>query len=111
MGKTTSKKSSVKALADKPSGKPPPRNKTLGLEMAIRFFTLEDSDETEEWEEAEIVVFHDSSFTLSKQNLVKRKLPYIDTFDDEEPIVVNTRCDLTSGVFDHLEITSPMDVE
>ena len=99
MGKTTSKKSSVKALADKPSGKPPPRNKTLGLEMAIRFFTLEDSDETEEWEEAEIVVFHDSSFTLSKKNLVKRKVRYINTFDHEGSTVVNAMRDLTSGVF------------
>ena len=47
----------------------------------------------------------------SKQNLVKRQFPYIDTFDQEEPVVINAMRDLTVGVFEHLDITSPMDVE
>ena len=47
----------------------------------------------------------------SKQNLVKRQFPYIDTFDHEEPVVINAMRDLTVGVFEHLDITSPMDVE
>ena len=45
------------------------------------------------------------------QNLVNRKLPYIDTFYHEVPAVVSTMCGLTVGVFDHLNITSPMNVD
>ena len=45
------------------------------------------------------------------QNLVKSKFPYIDMFNHEVPAVVSAMHGLTSGVFDHLEITSPMDVD
>ena len=48
MAKTISKKISVKASAAKPLGKPPPRDKTLGLEPAICFYAIEDGDDTEE---------------------------------------------------------------
>ena len=48
---------------------------------------------------------------VSKKNLVKRKLPLIDTFDHEGPALVNVMRDLTSRVFDHLGITFPMDVD
>ena len=48
MGKTTSKKISVKVSAAKTSGKSLPRNKTLGLETEIRFYTLEDGGDTSE---------------------------------------------------------------
>ena len=48
MANTLSKKISVKASAAKPSGKPLPRYKSLGLEPAILFYSIEDSDETEE---------------------------------------------------------------
>ena len=50
MAKTTSKKISVMASAAKPSGKPPPEDKTFGLEPATRFYAIEESDETEEGE-------------------------------------------------------------
>ena len=46
MGKTTSKKISVKASTDKPLGNPPPGYKTLGIEPETRFYAIEDSDET-----------------------------------------------------------------
>ena len=39
------------------------------------------------------------------------KFPYINKFDHEVPAVVNTVRDLTSGVFEQLEITSPIDVD
>ena len=56
MTKTISKKSSVKASTaktlDKPSGKPPPGDKTFGIEPAISFYVIEDSDDTEEGEES-----------------------------------------------------------
>ena len=48
MAKTISKKSSVKASSDKPSGKPPPRDKILGLDPEIRFYDIEDGDEIKE---------------------------------------------------------------
>ena len=48
MAKTISNKSSVKASASKPSGKSPYRDKTFGIEPAIRFYDIEDGDETEE---------------------------------------------------------------
>ena len=47
----------------------------------------------------------------SKQNIVKSKLPYIDTFDHEVPAVVIATNGLTSEVFEHIGITSPMDEE
>ena len=52
MGKITSNKISIKASAAKPLVKPPIRDKKLGLEIDIRFYTLEDGDETLEGEEA-----------------------------------------------------------
>ena len=48
MEKTISKKSSVKASATNPSGKPPPGDKTIGLDPEIRFYAIEDIDDTEE---------------------------------------------------------------
>ena len=62
----------------------------------------------EEGEEAEILITHDKILVESKQNLVKRKCPCIDMFDHEGPVVVRAMRNLTSGVFNHLEITSPV---
>ena len=111
MVKTTRKKRSVKASADKTSGKPPPRDKTLVLEPAIHFYKLEDGGETAEGEESEIPVVCDSSLTVSKQNLVKRKSPYIDMFDHEGPAVVKTMHELNILVLDHLDINFTMDMD
>ena len=72
MEKSISKKSSVKVSAAKPSGKPPTGDKTWGIDPDIRFYDIEDGDETEKSEEAEILVVYDSSLAASKQNLVKR---------------------------------------
>ena len=47
MDNTTSKKISVKDSSAKPSGKPPPGDKTFGIEPEIRFYAIEDCDETE----------------------------------------------------------------
>ena len=47
MENTTSKKISVKASTAKPSGKPPPGDKTLGLDKDIRFYTIEYGDNIE----------------------------------------------------------------
>ena len=47
MAKTISKKSSVKASSEKPSGKPLPGDKTFGIEPDIRFYAIEDRDNTE----------------------------------------------------------------
>ena len=46
MKSTISKKISVKYSKAKPLGKPPFGDKTLGLEPAIRFYAIEDGDET-----------------------------------------------------------------
>ena len=46
--KTTSKKRYVKASAYKPFGKTFPGDKTLGINLETRFYTLEDGDDTEE---------------------------------------------------------------
>ena len=51
MVKITSKKISVKASAAKPLGKPPPRDKNLGVDTVIYFYAIKYSDETEEREE------------------------------------------------------------
>ena len=50
MDKTISKKIYVKDSADKPLRNPPPGDKTFGFEAAIRFYAIEDGDETEEVE-------------------------------------------------------------
>ena len=95
MGKTNSKKSYVKTSADKPTRKPPPGDKTPGLDPERRFYAIEDSDNTKEGEESEIIVFHDSSLAVFKKNLVNRKCPYINTFNNEGPTVASTMIDLT----------------
>ena len=56
-------------------GKPTTGDKSLGLEPAIIFYGIEDGGKTEEGEESEILVIHDSSLAASKKNLVKRKFP------------------------------------
>ena len=50
MAKTVSKKSSVKASVANPLGKPPPGDKTLGIDLVIRLYAIEDGDETEQVE-------------------------------------------------------------
>ena len=47
MSKTISKKISAKDSVAKPSGKPPPGNKNFGFEIEIRFYAIEDGDDTE----------------------------------------------------------------
>ena len=56
MKKTISKKRSINASASEPLGKPLPGDKTLGIEPVTSLNTIEDGDETEEGEEAEILV-------------------------------------------------------
>ena len=48
MSKTSSKKISVKDSAAKPLGKPPPGDKTSGIDPEILFYAIEDGDKTEE---------------------------------------------------------------
>ena len=111
MAKTISKKISGKASVAKPSEKPPSGDKTLGIDPEICLYTLEDGDETSEGEESGILVVYNSNLGVSKQNLVKRKLTYIDTLNHEGNAVVNTMSYRTNGVFEHLYITSPIHVD
>ena len=37
----------IKASTDKPNSKPPPGDKTLGIEPVVRFYEIEDGDNTE----------------------------------------------------------------
>ena len=50
MPRFISKRILIKASTSKPSVKPPPRDKTLGIDTAIRFYELKYVDETEEGE-------------------------------------------------------------
>ena len=63
MENTISKKISAKAStyknSVKPLGNPPPGDKTLGIETLIRFYAIEDGDDTEEGEEAEILIVYE----------------------------------------------------
>ena len=68
MATSISKKISVKDSTSKPL----PRDISFGVDPDIRFYDIEDGDKTEKGEEAEILVFYDSSILVSKQNLVKR---------------------------------------
>ena len=109
MAKSISKKRSVKASTAKPLGKPPPGDKTCGVDPAIRFYEIEYVDETEKREEVEILVAYGSSLAASKKNLVKRQFPYINTFNREGPVIIYAMHDLTIGV--HLDIIYPTDVK
>ena len=42
---------------------------------------------------------------------MKSQFLYFDTLDHKVPVVISAVCVLTVGVFEHLNITSPMDVE
>ena len=46
MGKTTREKISVKSSAAKPLGKPLTGYKTLGIDPEIRFYAIEEGDDT-----------------------------------------------------------------
>ena len=72
MAKYTSKKISVKDSAANNLGKPTPGDKTFGIDPDICFYDIEDGDNTEKGEEAEILVVYRSSLAASKQNLIKR---------------------------------------
>ena len=85
MANTTSKKSSIKASSAKTSGKPPPGDKTFRIDTEIHFYDIEDGDETEEGQEAEILVVYDSRLAASNKNLIKRKFLYINTFNKKVP--------------------------
>ena len=101
----------MKASIANPLGKPTPGDKYFGLETYIRFYGIEDGYETEEREDAEIPIIQDKRLPATKQNLAKRKFPYIDTLDHMGPALVCAMHDLTSRVFEYLEITSTMVVD
>ena len=88
-----------------------PGNKNLGIHPTICLYEIEDDDKTEEGEEKEIFVIQSSSLAASKQNLVKRKFHWIDTFDNEGPSVINAMHDLTVRVFEHLEVPSKLHMD
>ena len=52
MARTISKRNSEKASTAKPTNKPPPGDKSVGRETAIRLYLVEDGDYNEEGEEA-----------------------------------------------------------
>ena len=58
VAKTISKKSSVKASAYKPLGKPPPGYKTLGIDPSIRLHDVKYVYDTEEVEDEKIPVVY-----------------------------------------------------
>ena len=60
---STSKINQAKASTAKPSGKLPYGDKYLGLDLAIRFDLIEESDKTEEGKKAEKSL----SFTIKAQ--------------------------------------------
>ena len=89
----------MKSSTVKPLRNPPPGDKHLGLETAICFCELEEGDNTKEGEDAEILIIQDKILASTKQNLIKRKLPYIDTFDKQVAAVACAMRDLTRRVF------------
>ena len=71
MAKTISKKSSFKASEAKPLDKPPPGGEIFEIEPEIRFYDIEDEEDTEKGEEAETLKFKTKalrhlSITLSR---------------------------------------------
>ena len=105
------RKISVKTLAAKPSCKPLPGDKSLGIEKTTHFYDIEDDDETEEGEAVEIFVTHNSRIAASNNIIAKQNFPYYDIFNHEGPAVLSAIRDLTIRLFEHLGITSLMDVD
>ena len=52
---------------------PMPRNKILWVDPSVICYKTEDGDKTEELNEEEILVIHNSSLVAKNQNLVKRR--------------------------------------
>ena len=96
----------MKASTANPDGKPPSGDKSLGIDPYIFFYEIEEDDKTKEVEEAEILIIHNQSLTETKQNIIKKKFPYIDMFGCQGSSVVRAIRDLTVGVIKHLEIKS-----
>ena len=92
-------------------GKTPIGDKTPGIDPAMCFHELEYGDKAEEGEESETIVINNSRLAVLKKKFVKRKFPCIYKLDHEGPTVVSIICDLTSRVFDHLEIPLHMEVD
>ena len=65
----------VKASTSKPNSKPPPGDKTLGIDPDNRFYEIEDGDKTEEGKASKILIIHYSSLATSNKNIVKRDVP------------------------------------
>ena len=70
MARSMSKRNSANASTAKPSGKIPPGDKSFGLEQYIRFYLVEDGDNTEEGEESEILIIHDKILTETNQRSI-----------------------------------------
>ena len=106
-----SKRNAVKASTSKPYDKPTPWDKKFGIDPYICFFELQYADKTEEEEYVELLIIQDERLVATKQNLIKSNLPYINKIDHLGPAVLHAMQDLTSGVFEHLQITSRLDVD
>ena len=53
----------------------------------------------------------DKSLAATKQNLANSKFPNIDTFDHQGTVGIRTMRVINSGVFEKLEIPSPLDID
>ena len=102
LARENSKRKAVNYSTDKPNSKPPPGDKSLGIDPDIRFYKTEDGYLTEEVQEEEILTMHDKILTATKKNIVKRKFPYIDTFENQGPSVVRAMKNIAVRVFEHL---------
>ena len=92
----------VKASIANPNGKSTPGDKILGLDPDIQFYEIEDDGKNQEGEYSDILVIHHSSLAQYKQNLIKRKFPYIDKFDHEVLAVIHAMHNITVRVSEHL---------
>ena len=80
-----------KLSTEKPNVNPPPGDKILGVDPDIRFYR-----------ESETLVINDSILAAYKQKFVKKKLIWINIFDHKGPDAINTMCDITVEVFEHV---------
>ena len=71
MADSISKRNEVKASTAKPSSKPRPRDKSLGIDPAIRFYLIKEGGNTEEGEKQISLSFTNKAQWQSKQDLWK----------------------------------------
>ena len=118
MANTNSQKNNRALTYNNTSGKPPPREKPLGLSQrstSTKWNFTPTKQKTviilKKDNNPKSLLFMTQPLRQLRKTIVRKKLPPINTFNNQGPTVVNLMRDLTVGIFEHLDITAKTDVD